>query len=116
MIARDDGDPAALLSRGELLATTWTDHERVTAELRAAKAVCDMLGNAGDALLPLAALALINPFTPLPELDDIGADHRNRSGTATHGSRSGFDWHRDHRVPLCRQCRYWGVRNENGAR
>lgn len=92
---------------------------RTTPEQRrgAMLAICDLAGDPGTALAPLAALGLIDPYTPLP--DDgtgIGPNARNLSATAVHGNATGLDWHRRTRVPLCGQCRAWALRSQDGAR
>lgn len=111
-----DRDPETLVSHADSLSAVWTDGDRVTAERRAALTICDLAGNRDDALAPLAALGLIDPYASLPATADAGPDTRRRSGTASHGTASGLSWHRRTRVPLCRDCRAWANRNENGAR
>lgn len=83
---------------------------------RAALVICDLAGTPDDALAPLAALDLIDPYTPLPATADAGANLRKLSGNATHGTASGLSWHQRTRVPLCGLCRGWANRDENGAR
>lgn len=83
---------------------------------RAALAICDLAGTPDDALAPLPALGPIDPYTPLPDTADAGANQRKLSGNAPHGNATGLDWHRRTRVPLCGLCRGWANRHENGAR
>lgn len=65
------------------------------------------------ALLLLAALGLVDPYMPLPGIPDATTylsrnGHRvRRVGATTHGTQTGFEWHRDQRVPLCAPCKGW---------
>ncbi|HEY1820368.1 MAG TPA: hypothetical protein VGG83_10595 [Trebonia sp.] len=88
----------------------------------AEKAACEAYTRAALppelAVLALAALGLADPYQPLPGIEDTGPCRAKHTGAATHGTESGFEWHRTTRVPLCSECRKWGDENENenGAR
>jgi hypothetical protein len=67
-------------------------------------------------LLMLAALDLVDPYTPIPGLDDAvthltARRHVKRSGATTHGTAAGYGWHAEQRVPLCSKCKTWAKDN-----